>query len=63
MKKTKIEITDDLIDNIIDEVLLYVDCEHWEDREEDGIHTGAHYNVQQGCEKAVREVLEGKNDK
>lgn len=57
------KITNDLIDDIIDEVLNYVECQHWDNREEDGIYTGVHFNVQEGCEKAVRDVLEGKDEK
>lgn len=60
--KTKIEITYDLLDEIIDIVLDKVTCEHWDNREEDGIHSGAHYDIEEGCHEAIRSVLEGKDD-
>lgn len=63
MKKSKVEITYDLIDEIIDVVLNNVTCEHWDNREEDGIYSGAHYDIEKGCHEAVRDILEGKNDK
>jgi len=51
------KITDDKIDEIIETVLRFVDCEHEVDREEDGIHHSVFYSVQTGCEEAVRGVL------
>ena len=62
-KKTEIEITYDLLDEIIDVVLDKVNCEHWDSREEDGIYSGAHYDIEQGCHEAIRDILEGKDDR
>ncbi len=50
-------VTDDLIDEIIETVLRFVDCEHDMDEDEDGKHVSVFYCVEKGCEEAVREVL------
>ncbi len=55
--KKDVKISDDKIDEIIETVLGFVDCEHDMDREEDGVHLSTFYCVLQGCEEAVREVL------
>lgn len=54
-------VTDDLIDEIIETVLRFIDCEHEVDKEEDGIHHSVFYSVETGCEEAIRDVLEGKD--
>ena len=50
-------VTDDLIDEIIETVLRFVDCEHEKDEDEDGTHVSKFFSVDKGCEEAVREVL------
>ena len=56
-------VTDDLIDEIIEAVLNHVDCEHDMDEDEDGKHVSVFYCVEKGCEEAVREVLGDKKTK
>lgn len=50
----------DKIDEIIETVLRFIDCEHEVDKEENGFHHSVFYSVEKGCEEAVRKVLDEK---
>lgn len=52
------KVTDSLIDDIIDAVLRYAECHH------DSIaHGGTFHDVKEGCEDAVRKVMEDELNK
>ena len=56
-------VTDDLIDEIIETVLKFVDSDTEVDEDEDGTHVTVFYSVTKGCENAVREVLNDRSKK